>query len=101
MRTCRSRCCGTTGTPPISSSSNSTIITEADNTSKSVFGQVNAFVTDRLELIGGLRYSDDTQYYNRIALPGPPLPPGTDRIGPPAASNEYTGKAGREFPPVR
>ena len=50
--------------------SNSTIITEADNTSKSVFGQVNAFVTDRLELIGGLRYSDDTQYYNRIALPG-------------------------------
>jgi len=77
--------------------SNSTIITEADNTSKSVFGQVNAFVTDRLELIGGLRYSDDTQYYNRIALPGAPLPPGTDRIGPPAASNEYTGKAGVNF----
>jgi iron complex outermembrane receptor protein len=27
---------------------NSTIITEADNESLSVFGQVNAFVTDRL-----------------------------------------------------
>jgi iron complex outermembrane recepter protein len=77
--------------------SNSTIITEADNTSKSVFGQVNAFVTDRLELIGGLRYSDDKQLYNRIALPGPPLPPGTDRIGPPAASDEFTGKAGVNF----
>jgi iron complex outermembrane recepter protein len=77
--------------------SNSTIITEADNTSKSAFGQVNAFVTDRLELIGGLRYSDDTQYYNRIALPGAPLPPGTDRIGPPAASDEFTGKAGVNF----
>jgi iron complex outermembrane receptor protein len=77
--------------------SNSTIITEADNTSKSVFGQVNAFVTDRLELIGGLRYSDDKQLYNRIALPGAPLPPGTDRIGPPAASDEFTGKAGVNF----
>jgi iron complex outermembrane receptor protein len=76
---------------------NSTIITEADNTSQSVFGQVNAFVTDRLELIGGLRYSDDKQLYNRIALPGPPLPPGTDRIGPPASSNEVTGKAGVNF----
>jgi iron complex outermembrane recepter protein len=76
---------------------NSTIITEADNTSKSLFGQVNAFVTDRLELIGGLRYSDDTQYYNRIALPGAPLPPGTDRIGPPAASDEFTGKLGANF----
>ncbi len=77
--------------------SNSTIMTEADNASKSVFGQINAFVTDRLELIGGLRYSDDTQLYNRIALPGPPLPPGTDHIGPPASSNEYTGKAGVNF----
>jgi iron complex outermembrane recepter protein len=77
--------------------SNSTIITEADNKSTSFFGQVNAFVTDRVELIGGLRYSDDEQLYNRIALPGPPLPPGTDRIGPPAASEEITGKAGVNF----
>jgi iron complex outermembrane recepter protein len=78
-------------------SSTSTIITEADNKSMSVFGQVNAFVTDQLELIGGLRYSEDEQYYNRIALPGPPLPPGTDRVGPPAESDEVTGKAGANY----
>jgi iron complex outermembrane recepter protein len=77
--------------------SNSTIITHADNKSLSGFGQVNAFVTERLELIGGLRYSEDQQYYNRIALPGPPLPPGTDRVGPPADSGEWTGKAGVNF----
>ncbi|HXR53323.1 MAG TPA: TonB-dependent receptor [Steroidobacteraceae bacterium] len=77
--------------------SNSTIITRADNTSKSVFGQINAFVTDRVELIGGLRYSDDKQYYNRIALPGAPPPPGTDTVGEPAASDEVTGKAGLNF----
>jgi len=77
--------------------SNSTIITRADNTSKSVFGQINAFVTDRVELIGGLRYSDDKQYYNRIALPGAPPPPGTDTVGAPAASDEVTGKAGLNF----
>ncbi|MEO8307997.1 MAG: TonB-dependent receptor [Pseudomonadota bacterium] len=78
-------------------SSTSTIITEANNTSKSVFGQVNAFVTKELELIGGLRYSQDEQLYNRIALPGPPLPPGTDRIGPPAKSDEVTGKVGANY----
>ena len=78
-------------------SSNSTIITNADNTSKSVFGQVNAFLNERVELIGGLRYSEDKQYYNRIALPGAPLPPGTDRVGPPASSDEVTGKAGINF----
>jgi iron complex outermembrane receptor protein len=77
--------------------SNSTIITNADNTSKSVFGQINAFIGERVELIGGLRYSDDKQYYNRIALPGPPPPPGTDTVGAPAASDEVTGKAGLNF----
>jgi len=74
--------------------SNSTIITHAENESKSGFGQVNAFVTDTVELIAGARYSKDTQYYNRIALPGAPLPAGTDRIGPPASSSEWTGKIG-------
>jgi iron complex outermembrane receptor protein len=74
--------------------SNSTIITHAENESKSGFGQVNAFVTDTVELIAGARYSKDTQYYNRIALPGAPLPAGTDRIGPPASSSEWTGKLG-------
>jgi iron complex outermembrane receptor protein len=74
--------------------SNSTIITHAENETKSAFGQVNAFVTERIELVGGARYSKDTQVYNRIALPGPPLPPDTDRIGPPASSSEWTGKLG-------
>jgi iron complex outermembrane receptor protein len=77
--------------------SNSTIITHAENESKSGFGQINAFISDTVELIGGLRYSKDTQSYNRIALPGPPLPAGTDRIGPPASSSEWTGKAGANW----
>ncbi|MEO6185385.1 MAG: TonB-dependent receptor [Steroidobacteraceae bacterium] len=77
--------------------SNSTIITHAENESKSAFGQVNAFVTDQWELIGGARYSKDTQFYNRIALPGAPLPAGTDRIGPPASSDQVTGKLGANF----
>jgi len=77
--------------------SNSTIITRADNTSKSVFGQLNAHVSERVELIGGLRYSDDKQYYNRIALPGPPPPAGTDTVGAPATSDQVTGKAGLNF----
>jgi iron complex outermembrane receptor protein len=74
--------------------SNSTIITHAENETKSAFGQVNAFVTDSIELVGGARYSKDKQVYNRIALPGPPLPADTDRIGPPASSSEWTGKIG-------
>jgi len=61
------------------------------------YSKFNAFVTDRVELIGGLRYSDDKQYYNRIALPGAPPPPGTDTVGEPAASDEVTGKAGLNF----
>ena len=77
--------------------SNSTIVTHAENESKSGFGQVNAFVTDTVELIAGARYSKDTQYYNRIALPGAPLPVGTDRIGPPASSSEWTGKLGANW----
>ena len=77
--------------------SNSTIITDAWNSSRSVFGQVNWFVATPVELIAGARYSADKQVYNRIALPGPPLPPGTDRYGPPAKSNEVTGKVGVNY----
>jgi iron complex outermembrane receptor protein len=77
--------------------SNSTIITHAENESKSGFGQINAFVSDTVELIAGARYSKDTQYYNRIALPGAPLPAGTDRIGPPASSSAWTGKLGANW----
>jgi iron complex outermembrane recepter protein len=77
--------------------SNSTIIADAWNTSMSGFGQVNYFVTEPIELLAGARYSKDKQTYNRIALPGPPIAPGTDRIGPAAESSEVTGKVGVNY----
>jgi len=76
---------------------NSTIVTHAENESKSGFGQINAFVSDSVELIAGARYSKDSQHYNRIALPGPPPPAGTDTIGPPATSSQWTGKLGANW----
>jgi iron complex outermembrane receptor protein len=78
-------------------SSTSTIITKAKNTSYSGFGQVNYFLSDAFEVLVGGRYSEDKQVYNRIALPGPPPPPGTDTVGPPAKSNEFTGKVGLNY----
>jgi iron complex outermembrane recepter protein len=54
--------------------SNSSIIATAYNTSRSIFGQANWFVTPQVELIAGGRYSWDKQVYTRFALPGPPLP---------------------------
>ncbi|HVY80437.1 MAG TPA: TonB-dependent receptor [Steroidobacteraceae bacterium] len=78
-------------------SSTSTIVTKARNTSYSGFGQVNYFFTDAVEVLAGARYSADKQVYNRIALPGPPPPPGTDTVGPPAKSNEVTGKVGLNY----
>ena len=77
--------------------SNSSIVTHAENESKSGFGQINAFVSETVELIGGARYSKDTQYYNRITLPGAPPPAGTDTIGAPASSSEWTGKLGANW----
>jgi len=74
--------------------SNSTIITKAYNESRSLFGQANWFVTPAWEILAGLRHSSDEQRYHRIALPGPPPPPGTDTVGPPAKSDETTGKVG-------
>ena len=77
--------------------SNSTIITKARNSSDSVFGQATYRITSQWEVLGGARHSKDSQYYNRIALPGAPLPTGTDRIGPPAESSSTTGKIGANF----
>ncbi|HEV7631853.1 MAG TPA: TonB-dependent receptor [Steroidobacteraceae bacterium] len=74
--------------------SNSTIITKAYNKSESLFGQANYFFNPQWEVLAGARYSSDEQRYNRIALPGPPFPPGTDTYGPPAESDEVTGKLG-------
>jgi iron complex outermembrane receptor protein len=74
--------------------SNSDIITEAVNTSYSIFGQANYFVTDALELLVGGRYSWDKQVYTRFAVPGPPLaaPFVSD-----ATSEKLTGKIGLNY----
>ncbi len=51
-------------------SSTSTIVTEMRSNSKSVFGQVNARLGDRSELVVGARRSWDRQTYDRLASPG-------------------------------
>ena len=51
-------------------SSTSTIITNANNKSDSLFGQVNYYVTPAIELLVGGRYSWDSQVYTRFAVPG-------------------------------
>jgi len=52
--------------------SNSDIIATAWNTSRSIFGQANYYVTPQLELIAGARYSWDKQVYTRFAVPRGP-----------------------------
>jgi iron complex outermembrane receptor protein len=52
--------------------SNSDIITSAKNTSYSLFGQGNWFVSPALELVAGGRYSWDKQVYTRLAVPRGP-----------------------------
>lgn len=76
-------------------SSTSTFKTNANNTTKSVFGQVNWFVAKPLELIAGLRYSDDRQVYNRI-IPAGPTPPGLGPVGV-QQSTKLTGKLGINY----
>jgi iron complex outermembrane receptor protein len=41
-------------------------VTDAHNSSESAFGQINLFVTPKLELIAGARYSWDKQVYDRF-----------------------------------
>jgi iron complex outermembrane receptor protein len=48
----------------------STIITDAKNSSKSLFGQVSYAFTPAWQAIAGARYSKDEQDYNRITSPG-------------------------------
>ena len=71
-------------------SSDSDIVSTAENSSQSVFGQINYYVTDAFEVVAGARYSHDEQNYIRFALPGPPqnYPVTT----PPQASDTLTGK---------
>lgn len=76
-------------------SSTSTFKTLAHNTTKSAFGQANWFVTDALELVAGLRYSEDQQVYNRI-IPAGAVPPGADTTGV-QKSRKWTGKLGVNY----
>ncbi|MBO9723787.1 MAG: TonB-dependent receptor [Novosphingobium sp.] len=76
-------------------SSTSTFKTLAHNTTKSAFGQANWFVTDALELVAGLRYSEDQQVYNRI-IPAGTVPPGADTTGV-QKSRKWTGKLGVNY----
>jgi iron complex outermembrane receptor protein len=74
--------------------SNSDIVTEAVNTSKSLFGQVNYFLNDQFEVVAGARYSWDKQVYTRFAVPGPPIPlPFVSE----ASSEKLTGKLGLNY----
>ncbi len=75
-------------------SSTSTIQTRADNKSFSPFGQVNWFVSKNLELLAGVRYSEDTQDYTRFAVPGTGF---TLPYLSTAESSETTGKLGVNY----
>ena len=76
--------------------SNSSIVTELTNTSTSVFGQVDWRFADAWALDAGVRYSEDTQEYTRILIPGPP-PPGCFPCGSELESDEMTGRLGLKF----
>jgi iron complex outermembrane receptor protein len=76
--------------------SNSSIITELANESRSVFGQIDWRFTDAWALDIGLRYSEDEQEYTRFAIPGPP-PPGCFPCTSTADSDDMTGRAGLKF----
>ena len=74
--------------------SNSSIITEAKNTSQSVFGQVNYYFTDAIEVLAGARYSWDKQVYTRFAVPGAGFTlPFTSQV----TSQQLTGKIGVNY----
>lgn len=74
--------------------SSSDIITHAKNTSYSVFGQANYFITPELEVLAGGRLSWDKQVYTRFAAAGPALNP--PAVGE-AASDQLTGKLGVNY----
>ncbi|MEJ5975320.1 TonB-dependent receptor [Novosphingobium sp. PS1R-30] len=74
--------------------SNSSIITEAKNTSYSLFGQVNYYVTEQIELLAGGRYSWDKQVYTRLAVPGTGF---TLPFVSEASTSQLTGKLGVNY----
>ena len=74
-------------------SSTSTIVTQIDNNSKSLFGQVNWRVNEAVELLAGARHSWDKQSYNRLASPGGVGLTETE-------SQQWTGKLGINVHPT-
>jgi iron complex outermembrane recepter protein len=76
--------------------SNSSIITELENTSTSLFGQIDIRFTDSFELDVGVRYSEDEQTYTRFLIPGPP-PPGCFPCTSEVKSDEVTGRLGLKY----
>jgi iron complex outermembrane receptor protein len=79
-------------------SSSSTILTESDAKSQALFGQINYKITDGLELITGLRYSEDEFQLRRDMITGPP-PPGGFPYTDSTDSSETTGRLGLNFFP--
>ena len=76
--------------------SNSSIVTKLSNRSASVFGQIDYRFAQSWAVDAGLRYSEDTQRYTRLALPGPP-PPGCFPCTSQVDSNEVTGRLGLKY----
>ena len=76
--------------------SNSSIVTELSNTSASVFGQIDWRFADSWGLDAGVRYSEDTQEYNRLLTPGAP-PPGCFPCSSKLDSDETTGRVGLKY----
>jgi iron complex outermembrane receptor protein len=79
-------------------SSSSTILTESDAKSQALFGQINYKITDGLELITGLRHSEDEFQLRRDMITGPP-PPGGFPYTDSTDSSETTGRLGLNFFP--
>jgi iron complex outermembrane recepter protein len=75
--------------------SNSSIITELENTSKSVFGQMDYRFAGNWALDLGLRYSEDEQSYKRIIAPG--VVPGCFPCTTELKSDEMTGRFGVKY----
>jgi len=76
--------------------SNSSIVTELTNTSRSIFGQLDFRFADSWALDAGVRYSEDKQRYTRLVLPGAP-PPGCFPCTTQAESDEVTGRLGLKY----
>jgi iron complex outermembrane receptor protein len=76
--------------------SNSSIVTELENTSTSIFGQVDWRFATSWALDLGVRYTEDTQDYTRFVIPGPP-PPGCFPCTTTLESDEMTGRVGLKY----